>query len=73
MVYSHEKVQRIKAQYPAGTRIRLQSMLGETDMPSGIIGTVDFVDNIGQLQMTWDNGRTLALVPGEDYAVKIVM
>jgi hypothetical protein len=48
-------------------------MLGETDMPSGIIGTVDFVDNIGQLQMTWDNGRTLALVPGEDYAVKIVM
>lgn len=35
-------------------------------MPSGIMGTVDFVDDMGQLQMTWDNGRTLALVPGED-------
>lgn len=66
MVDGHEKVQRIKAQYPSGTRIRLQSMSGEMDMPSGMMGTVDFVDDIGQLQMTWDNGRTLALVPGED-------
>ena len=66
MIYSHEKVQRIKTQYPPGTRIQLQSMSGETDMLPGIIGTVDFVDDIGQLQMTWDNGRTLALIPGED-------
>jgi hypothetical protein len=66
MIYSHEKVQRIKTQYPPGTRIQLQSMSGETDMLPGIIGTVDFVDDIGQLQMTWDNGRTLALDPSED-------
>ncbi len=66
MVYNREMVQRIKAQYPAGTRIRLQFMSGEADMPSGITGTVDFVDDIGQLQMTWDNSRALALVPGED-------
>ena len=66
MFFDHKKIQRIKEQYPRGTRIRLHSMSGETDMSSGLIGTVDFVDDAGQLQMTWDNGRTLALVPGED-------
>jgi hypothetical protein len=66
MFFDHRKVQRIKEQYPGGTRIRLHSMSGEADMPSGLTGTVDFVDDAGQLQMTWDNGRSLALVPGED-------
>ncbi len=27
---------------------------------------IEVVDDIGQLHMKWDNGRTLALVPGED-------
>lgn len=60
------KVERLKQMYPKGTRIRLAAMSGELDMLSGLMGTVDVVDDIGQLQMTWDNGRTLALVPGED-------
>jgi len=62
----HKKVERIKEMYPKGTRNRLVAMSGESDMTSGLMGTVDFVDDIGQLQMTWDNGRSLALVPGED-------
>jgi hypothetical protein len=33
---------------------------------SGTRGTVKHVDDAGQLHMQWDNGRTLALVPGED-------
>lgn len=35
-------------------------------VPSGTKGTVEAADDIGQLHMKWDNGRTLALVPGED-------
>ena len=35
-------------------------------VPSGIRGTVVHVDDAGQIHMKWDNGRTLALVPGED-------
>ena len=66
MLYDHEKVERLKKRYPEGTRIQLISMSGEADMPSGLMGTVNFVDDIGQLQMKWDNGRSLALVPGED-------
>ncbi len=66
MLNERNMVERLKEMYPKGTRIRLAAMFGEMDMPSGLMGTVDFVDDIGQLQMTWDNGRTLALIPGED-------
>lgn len=57
----------IKKQYPVGTRIKLINM----DDPwhpvePGTEGTVEFVDDIGQIHMKWDNGRTLALVPGQD-------
>jgi hypothetical protein len=65
MLYDHKKVESLKERYPAGTRIQLINMSGE-DMPPGLTGTVDLVDDIGQIQMTWDNGRSLALVPGED-------
>ena len=35
-------------------------------IPSGMRGTVKVVDDMGQLHMHWDNGRSLAVVPGED-------
>ena len=64
---THEQVERIKALYPAGTRIRLNHMDDPwSPVPEGTEGTVDMVDDIGQLHMKWDNGRTLPLVPGED-------
>ena len=64
---THEEVQRIKDRYPPGTRIRLNSMSDPwSPVPDGTEGTVDMVDGIGQIHMKWDNGRTLALVPGED-------
>ena len=64
---THEEVQRIKDQYPPGTRIRLNSMSDPwSPVPDGTEGTVNRVDDIGQIHMNWDNGRTLALVPGED-------
>ncbi len=66
MLYNQKKVESLKERYPQGTRIQLIAMSGESDMPSGLMGTVNFVDGIGQLQMKWDNGRSLALVPGVD-------
>lgn len=60
----------IKRNYPEGTRIKLNSMLQE-DMPSGLKGTVKYVDDIGQIHMKWDNGRTLALIHSEDDFEKI--
>lgn len=56
-----------KEMYPAGTRIHLNNMEDpHAPVPAGTRGTVAFVDDIGQLHMHWDNGRTLAIVPKVD-------
>ena len=61
------QAQRVKENYPPGTRVMLLSMEDPwSPVPSGTRGTVDAVDDIGQIHMKWDNGRTIALVPGED-------
>lgn len=57
----------IKELYPSGTRLVLDRMEDPwSPIKPGSTGSVDFVDDIGQIHMLWDNGRTLALVPGED-------
>lgn len=62
---TQEEVEEIRRRYPEGTRIELEYM-DERDMPPGLKGIVDHVDDQGQLHMTWENGRSLALVPGVD-------
>lgn len=60
-------VKFIKEQYPKGTRIRLNSMEDPyAPIVPGTEGEVDFVDDLGSLHMKWSNGRSLALIPGED-------
>ena len=64
---THQEVERIKAQYPKGTRLVLDEMDDPySPVPSGTHGTVEMVDDQGQLHMRWDNGRTLALIVGVD-------
>ena len=62
-----EQVERIRQQYPAGTRICCDNM---TDDPHpiepGTLGTVRGVDDEGQVMVSWDNGRSLSLIPGVD-------
>ena len=56
-----------KDRYPPGTRVYLNNMDDPyAPVPADTKGTVDFVDDIGSLFVTWDNGRRLALVPGVD-------
>lgn len=60
-------VDAIKTMYPQGTRIELIHMDDPyAPVPSGTKGTVEFVDDMGQIAMKWDNGRTLALIPEVD-------
>ena len=59
--------ERMQNQYPEGTRLLLISINDPyAPVPPGTRGTVDFVDDAGQIHMKWDNGRTLAIVPSED-------
>lgn len=60
------QVEQIKKKYPVGTKIQLDHMDGEKDMPDGLLGEVKFVDDQGQLHMKWQNGSGLALVPNVD-------
>jgi len=50
-----------------GKRIRLISM---NDDPNPIepntMGTIQYTDGLGQLQVIWDNGRRLAVIPKID-------
>ena len=62
-----EQAKRSRELYPPGTRIELLSMDDPfAPISPGTRGTVRMVDDAGQLHMQWDNGRTLAVVPGED-------
>lgn len=59
--------ERMKRNYPVGTRLELINMTDPyAPVPPGTRGTVSYVDDIGQIGMKWDNGRSLSLVPGED-------
>lgn len=54
------------APVPPGTRIRLLAMPADPDpVPMGTEGTV-LGGNAAQLTVRWDNGRSLALLPGVD-------
>ena len=63
---SREQVERLRKSYPVGSRICLEHMEGEQGMPDGLKGNVDFVDDAGQIHVSWENGRSLALLPGVD-------
>lgn len=63
--------EEIEKKFPIGTRIRLLYMYDKFGVPSGIRGTVNFIDDEGQIHVNWDNGSTLALIYGLDKFAKI--
>ena len=68
---SRAEVEAVKERYPIGTEIELIYMDDTQAPPPGTRGTVTHVDGIGQVHVNWENGSTLALVPGVDCCIKL--
>ena len=66
-----EVVDRVRREYPVGTRVVLVKMDDVQAPPAGTKGTVLGVDDIGSLLMKWDTGSSLNVVYGEDIVHKI--
>lgn len=66
-----ETIDRLRKEYPAGTRVELVEMDDLHAPAVGTLGTVIAVDDIGSLIMEWDDGSSLNVVYGEDLVKKI--
>lgn len=64
-------VEKLKNEYPKGTRIELIKMDDAQAPKVGTKGTVLGVDDIGSLLVSWDNGSSLNVIYGEDKVKKI--
>ena len=64
---SKETVERLRQMYPSGCRVELISMDDPyTKLKPSDQGTVKFVDDIGTVFVSWDNGSGLGIAYGAD-------
>ena len=62
-----EVLQELRKDFPQGTRVVLEEMCDPyREMPEGLKGTVQYVDDAGGIHISWDNGSTLAALHGLD-------
>ena len=65
--FSSEELRALREKYPPGSRITLKHMNDPYHpVEPGMTGTLTNIDDAGTVHVTWDNGRTLGLIFGED-------
>ena len=69
---SKETVERIRKEYPVGSRVELVQMDDPQAPPVGTTGTVRGVDDIGSIMVAWDKGSGLSVAYGEDICRKLL-
>jgi hypothetical protein len=53
-----------------GNRIRINHMEDMSPVPDGTEGTITGVDDMGHIQVKWDNGSTLSIIDEiDDYEI----
>jgi hypothetical protein len=70
---SKELVEQLRKTYAKGTRVCLPSGMSDpySPLPAGICGTVQYVDDMANIGVKWDNGSTLNAIYGEDEIRKL--
>ena len=71
MFIRKEILEKLREEYPPGTRVELIRMEDIQAPPTGTQGTVIGVDDIGSIMISWDNGSSLSVVYGEDSCRKL--
>lgn len=66
-----DKIEKLREEYPVGSRVELVHMDDFQAPPIGTKGTVIGVDDIGPICVEWDNGSSLNVVYGENKCRKI--
>lgn len=67
-----EVLEALREKYPKGCRVELVKMDDPyREMPPGLQGVVTDIDDTGSIHVDWQNGSSLAVIFGEDHAVKI--
>lgn len=66
-----EIVERVRREYPVGTRVELLRMNDVQAPPIGTLGAVIGVDDTASLLVYWDNGSHLNVIYGEDAVRKV--
>ena len=59
-------MQHLTAKNIEGKRIKMIFMEDPDPIEPGAMGTVIKLDGAGQIQVKWDNGRNLSVIPEED-------
>ncbi len=68
---SREIVERVRREYPVGTRVELVRMDDVQAPPIGTKGTVTGVDDTASVMVAWDNGSSLHAIYGVDKIRKV--
>ena len=68
---NREAVERVRREFPAGTRVELVQMDDVQAPPIGTKGTVTGVDDTASVMVAWDNGSSLHVIYGEDAVRRI--
>ena len=63
---SKAEIERLRRQYPEGTKVELVSMSDKQAPPAGTVGRVWGVDDAGSILVRWENGSSLSLIPEAD-------
>ena len=61
-IKTEEEVNHLRKMYPIGTSVMCIHMEDPySPVPKGTKGTIEYVDDIGQIHCKWGNGSSLAL------------
>ena len=64
--YRDNLIRTLHKKYPKGTRVELIHMDDKQAPKPGTKGTVNHVDDMGTIHVSWETGSSLGLIPGVD-------